>query len=362
MTADGPPDPSGPIEERGRTMTGELSEGGPAGIEVTRHIPVPTTVSAEAQAFLGMADLFGAAGEEEPDRSDIEGWRARIAATNEMLVAVLGAQAPQPEAALDELTVGEVPVYVLTPDGSADEPEPPVYFDIHGGALVMGGGDACVAMARKMAATVRMTTWSVDYRMPPDHPYPAALDDCLAAYRHLLEVCEPERIVVGGGSAGGNLAAALVLRARDEGLPLPRALVLLTPEADLTESGDSFATNLGIDAVLRSKLTESIALYAGDHDLTDPYLSPLFGDFTPPFPPTFLQTGTRDLFLSNTVRLHRKLRQAGIEADLHVFEAMPHGGFFGAPEDEELAEELRRFLASRLSGAPPDRQQQNGRS
>ena len=87
-------------------------------------------------------------------------------------------------------------------------------------------------------------------------------------------------------------------------------------------------------------------MYAGDHDLTDPYLSPLFGDFTPPFPPTFLQTGTRDLFLSNTVRMHRRLREAGVEAELHVFEAMPHGGFFGAPEDEELAAEVRRFLAS----------------
>ena len=88
--------------------------------------------------------------------------------------------------------------------------------------------------------------------------------------------------------------------------------------------------------MLADRLTESIALYAGDHDLTDPYLSPLFGDFTG-FPPTFLQAGTRDLFLSNTVRLHRKLRAAGVEAELHVCEAMPHGGFFGAPEDAEIA-------------------------
>jgi acetyl esterase/lipase len=329
-------------------MTGAPDESSTAGSEVTRFIPVPTTVSAEAQAFLGMSDLFGEAGDDEPDRTDIEGWRARIAASDEMLVAVLGMHPPVPASTIEEITVGEVSVYVLTPDGLPDEPDPPVYFDVHGGALVMGGGDACRVMAEKTAAIVRMTTWSVDYRMPPDHPYPAALDDCIAAYRHLLEVQSPDQIVVGGGSAGGNLAAALMLRARDEGISLPKALVLLTPEADLTESGDSFATNLGIDAVLRSKLTESIALYAGDHDLADPYLSPLFGDFTPPFPATFLQTGTRDLFLSNTVRLHRKLRQAGVEADLHVFEAMPHGGFFGAPEDEELAEELRRFLAAHL--------------
>jgi len=192
-------------------------------------------------------------------------------------------------------------------------------------------------------------TWSVDYRMPPDHPYPAALDDVLAVYRELLDVRAPEQIVVGGGSAGGNLAAALVLRARDEGMPLPGALILLTPEADLTESGDSFQTNLGIDNVLTESLADSIALYAGDHDLGHPYLSPLFGDLNAPFPPTFLQAGTRDLFLSNTVRMHRKLRAGGVDAQLHVFEAMPHGGFFGAPEDDELTEEIRRFLASHVA-------------
>ena len=171
-------------------------------------------------------------------------------------------------------------------------------------------------------------------------------------YRRLLEVRAPDQIVVGGASAGGNLAAALMLRARDEGLPMPAALVLQTPEVDLTESGDSFATNLGLDNVLTASLAGSIALYAGDHDLTDPYLSPLFGDVTA-FPPTLLQAGTRDLFLSNTVRMHRKLRAAGVDAELHVFEAMPHGGFFGAPEDEELAHEVRRFIASHLPSSEP---------
>ena len=126
--------------------------------------------------------------------------------------------------------------------------------------------------------------------------------------------------------------------------------MLLTPEADLTESGDSFATNLGIDPVLRSSLADSIALYAGDHDLTDPYLSPLFGDFSPPFPPTLIQSGTRDLFLSNAVRLHRTMRAAGVESELHVFEAMPHGGFWGAPEDADLAAEVRRFIAAHVGG------------
>ena len=129
---------------------------------------------------------------------------------------------------------------------------------------------------------------------------------------------------------------------------MPACLLLNSPEADLTESGDSFETNQGVDYVLVTRLSESIALYANGHDLEDPFLSPLFGDVSG-FPPTYLQAGTRDLFLSNTVRLHRKLRAANVDAELHIGEAMPHGGFFGfAPEDADLGAESRKFLAKHL--------------
>jgi len=131
----------------------------------------------------------------------------------------------------------------------------------------------------------------------------------------------------------------------DLGLPLPGACLLATPEADLTESGDTFETNDTVDVVLKYRLTETIALYANGHDLRHPYLSPLFGNFGRGFPPAILTSGTRDLFLSNTVLMHWALRRAGIEAELHVWEAMPHGGFFGAPEDQEVLAEQARFIA-----------------
>jgi monoterpene epsilon-lactone hydrolase len=153
---------------------------------------------------------------------------------------------------------------------------------------------------------------------------------------------------VGGASAGGNLATALMFRIRDAAVPLPAALVLLSPATDLTQSGDTFHTNLGIDTALRGATDDLIWLYARDNDLADPYVSPLFGDFTRPFPPTFLQSGTRDLLLSSTVRMHRAMRAGGVDAELHVFEAMPHGGFWGAPEDEDVADELRRFIAAHV--------------
>ena len=126
---------------------------------------------------------------------------------------------------------------------------------------------------------------------------------------------------------------------------MPAAAVLMTPAADLTESGDSYQTNLGLDPLLRSSAMPAFLLYANGHDLTHPYVSPLNGDFTKGFPPTILTTGTRDLLLSDTVRLHRALRVAGISAELHVTEAAGHGGFFGAaPEDDEVFAEVRRFV------------------
>ena len=138
-------------------------------------------------------------------------------------------------------------VYAVTPDGAVEDR---AYLDIHGGTLIMGGGECCHVLAISSARRYGCLTWAVDYRMPPDHPYPAPLDDCVAAYRALLRLHRPEQIIVGGGSAGANLAAALILRSRDEGLPLPAAALLMSPEIDLTESGDTFQTNLGVDTVI----------------------------------------------------------------------------------------------------------------
>ncbi|MBX6387995.1 MAG: alpha/beta hydrolase [Frankia sp.] len=309
-----------------------------------REIPVPTSISPEAQALLAAAQP--PAGSQYPPLDDAAAWRAMIAERDTALLAMTGSVVPD-DVDVTERAVDGARVYVLTPQGA---PDGRVYLDVHGGALILGGGEVCKVMCSRTAVTVGARVWAVDYRMPPDHPYPTPLDDCVAAYRALLAEYRPEQIIVGGASAGGNLAAALLLRARDEGLPLPVAAVLQTPEVDLTESGDSFQTNLGLDPMLTSSLMPANLLYAAGHDLTDPYVSPLFGDFTKGFPATFLTTGTRDLFLSNTVRMHRALRAAGIPADLHVLEAAGHGGFLGtAPEDREINRELRRFVEAHWS-------------
>jgi acetyl esterase/lipase len=150
-------------------------------------------------------------------------------------------------------------------------------------------------------------------------------------------------------TAGGALTLSMVLRAKQENLPLPGAIAPGTPMSDLTDAGDSFYTNAMVDNVLiapNASCDVRAGLYANGHDLKDPLLSPIFGDMHG-FPSTILNTGTRDLLLSNTVRVHQKLRQAGVEAALYVHEGMAHGGWYrdsSAPESKETFEEIARFF------------------
>jgi len=220
---------------------------------------------------------------------------------------------------------------------------------LHGGAFCLGNARSHRSVTTRLAAAAGLPVWVPEYRLAPEHPHPAGLQDARSCWRAMRDAGYPaERIVVAGDSAGGALALALTLSLRDDGENLPAGLVLLSPQVDLTESGDSFVVNAGVDGMLPTSLMSSNRLYAGGADLSDPLVSPLFGDVAN-FPPTFLLTGTRDLFLSNTVRMHRRLVSAGVPADLHVFEAMPHGGFGGSPEDREAAHCMTRFVRDRLS-------------
>jgi acetyl esterase/lipase len=314
-----------------------------------RDIPVPTSVSPEAQAALALGRL-GPPPRDYPPLDDVPGWKAYVAESDDFVRTMVGGRTPRFSGTVDERPIGPCPLYVVTPEGVTDG-DRRVFLDIHGGAWVLGGGDLCRMTAMMSATAVGARTWSVDYRMPPDHPFPAPLDDCMTAYRLLLDERRPEDIIVGGASAGGNLAAALVLRARDEGLPLPAAVLINTGAFDLTGSGDSWQTNDGLDNVLTTSASPCMELYAGGTDLRNPYLSPLFGELSR-FPPTVLLTGTRDMLLSDNVRMHRALRAAGIEAELHVWEAAGHGGFLGmAPEDADRFGEMRRFAGKHWARA-----------
>ena len=298
----------------------------------------PRSISVEAQRFLVETAPI-ASREVLPGLNDTQGWIRRTAERDEAALARLRPVAAELALTRAVRSVRGVAVEVLSaaePTGSG-----PLFLDLHGGALVEGGGELAGLASSRAAAEREGVTWAVDYRMPPRHPYPAALDDVLAVYAEACDRVGGDQIVVSGVSAGGNLAAAVLLRARAVGLPMPAGLVLLSPELDLTESGDSFRLLNGVD--LLEPLPLFNRLYAGDASLNDPFVSPLFGDPTG-FPPTFIQSGTRDLFLSNAVRMHRRLLATGALAELHVFEGMPHVGFGGdTPEDAELVVAVRAF-------------------
>ena len=262
--------------------------------------------------------------------------------------------ATQANVAIEAGGIADVAVYRVTPKGGARPPhENPVFLYVHGGAYVFGGGDAAVPEAAVIAAFAGIPAISVDYRMPPDHPFPAAVDDVVAVYRELLKDHAPSQVAIGGTSAGGGLSLAAIHSMKAHGLPVPGAVYLGTPWADLTDTSDSLHTLEGIDRILVTydgMLAAAAKLYADGTPLTDPLISPVYGDFTG-FPPTYLVTGTRDMLLSDTARVHRKLRAAGVVADLNVYEGLSHAEYMmlvGAPENLQTYGELAQFLARHL--------------
>ena len=308
-----------------------------------RVVPMPQSVSEAARKFLAIRSPPMS----RPDIKDKEAWRKVVAATDAMFDAVVDQWLGAVPATVETRTIAGVTVHVATPNKMRHPDR--AHYRIHGGAWAFLGGKFSLGEAAMTAADFGCVTFGLDYRRPPDHPFPAAVDDGLAVYREIIKQYDPKKVAISGASAGGNLSATVTLKLRDSGLPMPAAVGLLTPSTDLTRQSDTLNTNMGIDNVLSSPIGEVVALYADGHDLKNPYLSPIFGDFAKGFPPTFLQSGTRDLLLSDTVRMHRKLLQAGIHAELHVWEAMPHGGF-GAimgnptPEDVEMQDALVRFV------------------
>jgi acetyl esterase/lipase len=312
-------------------------------------IPPPRGASADARAYLATPFWAGERDRLHPD--DLAGWKAAIDQVEQMFAPMMAQMLAEVGGSVEKGSLGGVTVYVATPERFDPARQGKAHLYIHGGGWAFMGGEPCRGQAAQQAARFGLRTWAVDYRNPPMDRFPAALDDCVTAYRELLKTHRAQDIVISGGSAGGNLTAAAALRIRDEGLPPPAAIGLMTPCTDGAFVSDTLFTNAQLDSVLKPEaMAEFWAVYAGGHDRKDPYLSPVYGDFTKGFPPTFLQTGTRDLLLSDTVRLHRALRQAGVEAELHVFEAMPHGGFGGrSPEDDDLTRELKAFFDRHLA-------------
>jgi acetyl esterase/lipase len=311
----------------------------------SRVIPVPDTVSPQMQAVI--ARPFDPSFNLVPQTT--AEWKARV---EKVALATLAGLPKLREAlgvTVQPATMAGVKVFIVTPKSIAPQNRGRVLMHLHGGVRVFGPGESGTREAILMAGFAGFKVISVDYRMPPDFPFPAALDDAVAVYRTILQTTGAKNVGIFGTSAGGSLTITTLLRAKKEGLPMPGAIAPGTPTVDLTKTGDTLFTNAMVDNFLGTQdgfISATALLYASGRDLKDPLLSPIYGDVQG-FPPTIVTSGTRDLYLSNSVRMHRKLRAAGVEAVLQIWEGQSHAQYMSditAPEVKEYHDEIARFF------------------
>jgi monoterpene epsilon-lactone hydrolase len=226
-----------------------------------------------------------------------------------------------------------------------------VVYYLHGGGYISGSAKSCRPITATLARLLGARVFGLDYRLAPEHHFPAGLDDALAGYRWLLsQGIEPRSIAIVGDSAGGGMTLALALRLRDAGEPLPACLVCLSPWTDMTSESDSLTANSDCDSMFVAEDIERYAhAYLGDHSRRDPLASPLLANLTG-LPPLLIQVGREEVLLDDARNLHAKVLAAGGSSELHIYEDVPHGWHYGAPflpETRAALKEAADFIAKR---------------
>ena len=270
----------------------------------------------------------------------------------QFLRELLSAQPLPPDVTVTAATLGGVPTAEVTVDGV--EPRNVVLY-FHGGVYVMGDAFLAADLASQVGRRTDAKVISVDYRLAPEHPYPAAVDDALAAYEALLhDGVAPSDIAFAGESAGGGLAMATLVNARNHGLPLPAAALVMSPYADLTLAGSTMETRREVDPLLsREALEARIPDYTAGHDAALGLISPLFADLSG-LQPLIIQAGTHEVLLDDALRLAQQAARADVEVTLDVTPGVPHVfQAYHALLDEGAAalDRAGRFLSAHLAGA-----------
>jgi monoterpene epsilon-lactone hydrolase len=231
----------------------------------------------------------------------------------------------------------------------ASEDERVIYY-LHGGGYISGSAKTNRPITVPLARRLQRRLFALDYRLAPEHRFPAALEDALAGYRWLVSSgVDPNRMCVAGDSAGGGLALALVMRLRDGGETLPACVVCMSPWTDMTGSGDSIVANSERDPMFSAEdIGRYASVYLGGQSSEDPRASPLFGDFAQ-LPPLLIHVGETECLLDDARQVHKKMLAAGRSSQVRVFKAVPHGWQFGTPflpearsSLDEIAEFIRR--------------------
>ncbi len=278
--------------------------------------------------------------------ADITGFRDKLAKA-----AGLNTGVPKGVDVTSEAIAGVPCEWVQVQSGRAASDSARVLLYLHGGGYVSGGADSHRNLAWRLAQASGMAVLMVEYRLAPEHPFPAGLDDATLCYRSLLDQgFNPENIAIGGDSAGGGLALALLLNLKNLGLPMPAKAILLSPWLDLSLTGDSLGTNIVTDVMLTPKALQTCAgFYLGQRDPEAPLASPLFGDLKG-LPPLLVHASSSELLLSDSTRLVTAVEAQGGAIELTVWPKMPHvfQVFAGRiPEGNEAIRQLGAFLDTR---------------
>ncbi|PRP90944.1 Monoterpene epsilon-lactone hydrolase [Enhygromyxa salina] len=266
------------------------------------------------------------------------------------MLDAMGAEAEMPAGvAVERGTVAEVPVEWLTPTNEATR----VVLHLHGGGFALGSCQSHRALAARIGVASKARVVVPDYRLAPENPFPAGLDDVVEVYAALLaDGLRAEQIVVSGDSAGGNLALSTLLRAAARGLPMPRAVVLLSPWTDLTLTGESLETRAAVDPWLQPEMLEPMReTYLGGGDPADPFASPLWGDLSL-FPPTLVHVGDHEILLSDSQRLVERAAAAGVDVELHVGQELWHVWHLfspGLPDANDALARIGAFVEARFT-------------
>jgi len=270
----------------------------------------------------------------------------------QLLRAALSAQPLPGDLTVTAGTLGDVPTAEITIDGI--EPRHVVLY-FHGGVYVIGDAFLAADLASQVGRRTQAKVISVDYRLAPEHPYPAAVDDALAAYEALLQSgVDASNIVFAGESAGGGLAVATLINARDHGLPLPAAAFVMSPMTDLTLAGKTMETRRDADPLFtRELLQKRVNDYTAGQDAALPLMSPIFADLAG-LPPLIIQAGTNELLLDDAVRLAGQAAAANVEVTLEITPGVPHVfQAYSAILDEAAAalDRAGQFLSAHLAAA-----------
>ena len=312
-----------------------------AGVATAEQRVVPSTVSEEAAEIIRTV----VPGDENPTTT--AEWQALWNENQEAIQPMVDASRERFPATIKTVSIAGYDHLLITPSTFSAANEGRIVVYTHGGSHTMYSPESTLGSSLPAAHYLRAKVLAVRYPVAWKKPHPASRDVVVAVYKKLLESYSPRRIAMYGDSAGAALLMSTVLKIRDDGIAMPAVLGLLSPWADVARTGDSFLLLEGADPMIGYDLNlgASAKVYAAGQDLKDPSISPVYADFTRGFPPSYISTGTRDLFLSHCARLQRKLINAGVENQLVVYEGMWHVfQTFRIPEEHDAWRDMATFF------------------